>query len=203
MSVTGPLYISPPTFEDDIFALIFSAVLGLATFIQLFNLVSFTAVANLINQPYVPSLTMVARIEAEFYLNFLNVLVYAGVGLFMGGLMFVAYVGNFIDLLIMLLVIPLIGLFIYILVTTTSISLELRRESVYQFYEKYCDKDGRLLPVYLNLVYGGYEEQEENLMNEAASGEAEEKKLGRAPAPAAAPSQPSTLDIPSDPEAAP
>ena len=159
MSVTAPLYISPPSFDEDVFATIFSAVLGLATFIQLFNLVAFTAVSDLINQAYVPSLTMHARVEAEFYTTFLSYLVYTGVALFMAGLLFVAYVGSVIDLYIMLLVVPLIGLFIYILISTTRIAKDLKRESVHQFYELYCEADGKLLIQYLNLVYNDFEEQ--------------------------------------------
>lgn len=159
MSVTAPLYISPPSFDEEVFAIIFSAVLGLATFIQLFNLVAFTAVSDLINQAYEPSLTMHARVEAEFYTAFLSYLVYTGVALFMAGLLFVAYVGSVVDLYIMLLVIPLIGLFIYILISTSRIAKDLRRESVYQFYELYCEPDGKLLPQYLNLAYSDFEKQ--------------------------------------------
>jgi len=158
MSVTAPLYISPPSFDSTLFSLTYSALLGLATFIQLFNLVAFTAVANLINQPYIPSLTMMARVESEFYMSILNPLVYTGVFLFMASLLFVAYVGNVIDLYILCSVLPLIGLLIYILVKTGAVSGELRRETVFQFYEKYCEPNGKLLPVYLDMVYNDYEQ---------------------------------------------
>jgi hypothetical protein len=157
MSVTAPLFISPPEFENAWFEIIVSAVLGLATFFQLFNLVAFTALLNMINAPYVASYTMLARVEAEFYLWFLNLLVYAGVCMFMAAMLFVAYVGNVIDLYIMMPVVPLIFSFGYILYVTTATATEFRRESVYQFYERYCEYDGKLKMEFLNLVYYDYE----------------------------------------------
>jgi len=157
MSVTAPLFISPPTFENDWFQIIVSAVLGLSTFFQLFNLVAFTAVLNMINAPYTAAYTMLARVEAEFYLWFLNILVYAGVCMFMAAMLFVAYVGNVIDLYIMMPVVPLIFSFGYILYVTTATATEFRRESVYQFYERYCEYDGKLKMEFLNLVYYDYE----------------------------------------------
>ena len=160
MSVTAPLFISPPSFEDPWFQVIVSAVLGLATFFQLFNLVAFTALLNMINAPYTASYTMLARVEAEFYIWFLNILVYAGVCMFMSAMLFVAYVGNIIDLYIMMPVVPLIGLFAYILYITSVTSREFQRETVYQFYQRYCEYDGKLRPEFLDMVYKDYESLE-------------------------------------------
>ena len=136
MSVTAPLFISPPEFENDWFQIIVSAVLGLSTFFQLFNLVAFTAVLNMINAPYTAAYTMLARVEAEFYLWFLNILVYAGVCMFMAAMLFVAYVGNIIDLYIMTPVVGLLILFGYLLYITSVTGMEFRRESTFQFYER-------------------------------------------------------------------
>lgn len=160
MSVTAPLFISPPAFDNEWFNIITSAVLGLATFFQLFNLVAFTALLNMINGPYVASLTMLARVEAEFYLNFLNILVYAGVLMFMAAMLFVAYVGNVIDLYIMTPVVLLIFGFCYILYSSSWTSAEFRRESVFNFYERYCEYDGRLKTEFMNMVYADYESLE-------------------------------------------
>jgi len=64
----------------------------------------------------------------------------------------------FRDLYAMLLVVPLIGLFIYIVYATGIIGSDIKRETVYQFYERYCDAKGKLKPEYLELVYSDYEE---------------------------------------------
>jgi hypothetical protein len=94
LTVIGPSYILPPDFDNEYFGYIYTGLLGISTFVQLFNLVAFTAVGKLIDQPYVPSMTMLARVEAEFYLVLLNYFVYIGVFLFMIALLFVAYVGS-------------------------------------------------------------------------------------------------------------
>ena len=160
MSVTAPLFLSPPSFDDPCFQVIVTAVLGLATFFQLFNLVAFTALLNMINAPYTASYTMLARVEAEFYILFLNILVYAGVCMFMSAMLLVAYVGNIIDLYIMMPVVPLIGLFIYILYITSITSREFQRETVYQFYQRYCEYDGKLRSEFLDMVYSDFESME-------------------------------------------
>lgn len=162
MSVTAPLYIAPPHFDSDVFTILFSALLGLASFFQLFNLVSYMAVVALINSAYSPALIFIARVEADFYMNILNTLVYVGVLMFMIALFFCAYVGNVIDLYVMLIVLPLIVFFVYILVKTTEMSIELKRETSYQFYERFCEADGKLMPKYLNMVYKDYEDLLEN-----------------------------------------
>lgn len=107
---------------------------------------------------------MHARVEAEFYAIFLNYLIYIGVFLFITGLVVVAGVGSNTDLyVIMVITVPLIGLFVYILISTKKIGRNLQRESVYQFYEMYCDFEGRLLPQYLRLVYDDFDKQIQNL----------------------------------------
>lgn len=160
LSVTGAQYINPPNLDNDTFQIIVGALLGVATFIQLFNLVGYIAVANLINEPYTPALSMYARIEADFYMRFLSYTVYVGVGAFVSALIFIAYVGNIIDLYVMIpIVFPLIVFFCFILYTTTHIGFELRKETVYQFYEAFCEPDGRLTQKYLDIAYGDFETQ--------------------------------------------
>jgi len=91
-------YILPPEFDDDsngtLFADITTGLLGLSTFIQLFNMVGFISIVKFINQPHVPSLVMFARVEADFYLSLLGVFVYLGVAFFMAAVLVLAYVGS-------------------------------------------------------------------------------------------------------------
>lgn len=136
LAVTADAYMNPPSLDDETFQVIVGALLGVATFIQLFNLAAYIAVSNLINEPYMPSLSMFARCEADFYMRFLSYMVYLGVAAFVAALIFMAYVGNIIDLYVLLpLVLPLIVYFGIILYYTTESGAELRRETVFQFYE--------------------------------------------------------------------
>lgn len=158
LSVTGGQYLNPQDLGDDTLQTIFVALLGAATFIQLFNLVGYIAVAQLINDPYSPALSMYARVEADFYIKFLSYTVYAGVGAFLAALILVAYVGNVIDLYVMVpLVFPLIVFFCYILYQTSRTGYELRKETVYEFYEAFCEPDGRLSQRWLDIVYSDFE----------------------------------------------
>jgi len=158
LSVTGGQYLNPQDLGNDTLQTIFVALLGAATFIQLFNLVGYIAVVQLINEPYSPALSMYARVEAEFYIKFLSYTVYAGVGAFLAALILVAYVGNVIDLYVMVpLVFPLIIFFCYILYQTSRTGYELRKETVYEFYEAFCEPDGRLSQRWLDIVYNDFE----------------------------------------------
>jgi hypothetical protein len=91
-------YILPPEFDDDsngtLFADITTGLLGLSTFTQLFNMVGFISIGKFINQPHVPSMVMLARVEADFYMSLLEVTVYLGVAFFMAALLVLAYVGS-------------------------------------------------------------------------------------------------------------
>lgn len=131
LGLIGQVYLNAPKFDSDLFNIIEGALLGLSTFFQLFCLVAFMAVGNMINQPYVPSLAMYARIEAEFYMGILGVLMYAGVAFFMGSLFFVSYVGNVIDFYITLPSMLLLLVFLYIVYSTDRLSKEMRRETAF------------------------------------------------------------------------
>ena len=158
LSVTAGQYLNPQDLGDDTLQTIFVALLGAATFVQLFNLVGYIAVVQLINDPYSPALSMYARVEAEFYITFLNYMVYIGVGAFLAALILVAYVGNVIDLYVMVpIVFPLIVFFCYILYSTSRTGYELKTETVYEFYEAFCEPDGRLSQRWLDLVYNEFE----------------------------------------------
>jgi len=158
LSVTGGQYLNPQDLGDDTLQTIFVALLGAATFIQLFNLVGYIAVAQLINDPYSPALAMYARVEADFYVKFLSYTVYIGVGAFLAALILVSYVGNVIDLYVLVpIVFPLIVYFCYILYQTSHTGYELKRETVFEFYEAYCEPDGRLSQRWLDLVYDEFE----------------------------------------------
>jgi len=176
LSVTGGQYLNPQDLGDDTLQTIFGALLGVATFVQLFNLVGYIAVAQLINEPYVPSLAMYARVEADFYARFLCYTVYFGVACFLASLIMVAYVGNPIDLYIMVpIVFPLIVFFCYILYDTSRAGYELRKESVYEFYEMYCEADGKLTQRYLDIAYGDWESINKG---EGGGGKAEGSTVG-------------------------
>ncbi len=142
---------------------IFATLIGVATFINLFNLVCFTAFGNFINKPYTDNMTMVARIESEIYLVILTYLLYAGVVFLIACFFIFAFEISQFDMYVQLYSVLLIFVFCYMLYTTTTSSDEFRRETVFQFYERYCEADGQLSEYSMHLVYEDHKEMLEKI----------------------------------------
>jgi len=172
LTVDGLTYIVPPDFDDDTLADIFMILLGGATFLQLFNMIGYMVVANLVNEPYTPGTGMYARVEADFYLNFLSITVYVGILFMIGALFCVAWGGSATVLYVLApICVVIFSFFGYILYDTKAKSYELKKEAVYQFYEAFCEPDGRLSDKYLDMAYADHE----NLISES-EGEHDIKK---------------------------
>jgi len=173
LGVTASVYLSSPDLENDTSNVVLEALLGLGVFALLFHVAGSIAFSAFISSPLIMSLTMLARIESQFYLYALDTIQILSVLTFVAAMLLVAYSGSTIDFyLIASLVVPFGAIFLSILWSTWTSSVAFKTQTVYSFYEKYCDRDGRLLPVYLRLVYKDFD----NLDDEIA--EALEKKDG-------------------------
>ena len=171
LGVTASVYLESPDLGDDTYNTVLAALLGLGVFTLLFHVAGSIAFSSFISSPLVMSLTMLARIESQFYLYALDTIQMLAVLTFVAAMLLVAYSGSTVDFyLIASLVVPLGIIFLFILWSTWASSVVFKKQTVFSFYEKYCDRDGRLLPVYLRLVY----KDSDNLDDEIA--EALEKK---------------------------
>ena len=173
LGVASAVYLFNIDLGDDNYNMVLQALLGVGVFTLLFHVAGSIAFSTFISSPLIMSLTMLARIESQFYLYALDTIQILAVLTFVAAMLLVAYSGSTIDFyLIASLVVPFGAIFLSILWSTWTSSVVFKTQTVYSFYEKYCDRDGRLLPVYLRLVYKDFD----NLDDEIA--EALEKKDG-------------------------
>ena len=156
--VNGITYIVPPDFSTETLSDIFMVLIGTALFLQIFNVIGYIAIGSLINDSYTPAMSMLARVEADFYLSCLSITVYTAIACMIGAMFCVAYDGNVTVLYVLApIVVVIFSFFGYLLYDTRAKSYELKKEAVYQFYEAYCEPDGRLTEKYLNMAYDSHD----------------------------------------------
>lgn len=153
LTITGPEFISPPSFASSYMTHTFSGIMGFSAFLYLTTIILATTMSNYINKPYVPSLTMLARIEANNYIKLMSLMLYTASTAFVVAFLLVAYERSPIDFYAQLYVIAIIIFLACVIYQNVVAGLELQRESVWQFYERFCDADGRLMQKYLDSIY--------------------------------------------------
>ena len=152
LTISMPLYISPPDFSSDDIAHVFSGLIGGAAFTQLSCIIGITILSALWSRPYSPVDKMIARVESSHlfvittFVNYLSQLLTMA-AMFVAGFDR-ANIDGFVQLYAIAVVLAIFTLFVVIL----------KRGDRYQdaralaFYDKYCEASGRLRPSFIQMM---------------------------------------------------
>jgi hypothetical protein len=152
LTISMPLFINPPIFEDEGIGHLFSGVIGGAAFSQLSTIIGTTILSGLLNRPYTPVDGMVCRIESRGLYVGTTVINYISMLLTMSSMFIAGFERSLLDGYV-----QLYGGVMVIAIVITFI-LALGKGSEYQdkralvFYQKYCDDDGSLKSEYIQLI---------------------------------------------------
>jgi len=161
LTISMPLYISPPDFGDDTTAHAFSAVVGGAAFCQLGSIIGCTIASALLNRPFTGVDTMIARIEAQTLLVLDTVINYIGNLMTVSAMFIAGFARTFLDGAVQLFAVVMIISLFYIFIRSDQRGSGLQDIRILQFYTKYCDDNGRLKREYLLRIYAPKENKKE------------------------------------------
>ncbi len=154
LTISMPLYIDPPSFDDDNNAHGFSAIVGIAAFCQLGVIIACTIAAAALNRPFSGGDTMVARVQAQSLIVVINVANYISNLATVAAMFIAGFARSTLDGGIQLFAcVMIIGLFALFISSDKSGKIA-QDQRVLSFYDKYCEDNGRLKREYLLRVYG-------------------------------------------------
>lgn len=154
LTISMPLYIEPPDFPRDDQLRVFSAIIGLAAFMQLVTIIGCTIISALFNRAYSAADAMVARVKAHFILVQVNVWNYLANFATIVAMLVAGFSRSLLDGAIHLYVGLLVILLALMFVGSTKHGDVLQDVRAYQFYKGYCDPHtGRLKDDYLKRIY--------------------------------------------------
>lgn len=153
LTISMPLYIETPDFNATNITRAFSAIIGLAAFCQLAVIIGCTIVSALLNRPYTPADTMVARVQSNSLMIFVNVVNYVANFATMAAMLIAGFDRAKVDGAVQMYVGFLIFFLSFIAWKATQKGADFQDRRVLAFYEKYCDVSGRLKTEYLARVY--------------------------------------------------
>lgn len=153
LTISMPLYISPPDFNNEDTIHIFSAVVGGAAFCQLVVIISCTIMAALLNRPFSSADSMVVRVEAHTLYVTTFVMNYIANCATVSAMYVAGFDRSFEDGAI-----QLYGLVFVIIVFALFLRTDFRGKGLQDkrallFYEKYCEENGRLKKEFLRRLY--------------------------------------------------
>ena len=152
LTISMPLYISPPSFGTDEIAHVFSGMIGGAAFTQLSCIIGITILSALWNRPYCPVDRMIARVESQYlfvvttFVNYLSQLLTMA-AMFVAGFDR-AYIDGYVQLYAIVVVFGIFALFVKLL----GKGDQYQDERTLAFYDKYCEDSGRLWPKYIQMI---------------------------------------------------
>lgn len=154
LTISMPLYIEPPEFASESRLRIFSAVMGLAAFLQLITIIGCTIVSSFFNRAYADSDAMVSRVKANSILFQVNIWNYMASFATIAAMLIAGFSRSRIDGVIHLYIGVLAIVLIIMFVGSMKAGALLQDVRAFQFYQQYCDPEtGRLKDEYLKQVY--------------------------------------------------
>ena len=152
LTISMPLYISPPDFSSDDIAHVFSGMIGGAAFTQISCIIGITILSALWNRPYCPVDRMIARVESQYlfvvttFVNYLSQLL-TMVAMFVAGFDR-AGVDGYVQLYAVVLVFVIFVFFVKLMIKGD----QYQDERTLAFYDKYCEDSARLWPKYIQMI---------------------------------------------------
>jgi hypothetical protein len=153
LTISMPLYIDPPGFNEKNFDRAFSAIIGLAAFSQLTVIIGCTIISALLNRPYTTSDTMVARVQAQSLLVFVNIINYVANVATLVAMLIAGFNRSSVDGGVQMYIGALVILLAYLAHQCYAKGSRFQDGRTLAFYNKYCDDNGRLKHKYLLRVY--------------------------------------------------
>ena len=152
LTISMPLYISPPDFSSEDIAHVFSGMIGGAAFTQISCIIGITILSALWNRPYCPVDRMIARVETQYlfvtttFVNYLSQLLTMA-AMFVAGFDR-AYIDGYVQLYAIVVVFGIFALFVKLL----GKGDRYQDQRTLAFYDRYCEDSGRLWPKYIAMI---------------------------------------------------
>ena len=152
LTISIPLYINLPEFENPITARCFSGFIGFSAFCHLVVVVGNTIAASELNRPYSPVDAMIARVENQFFLVGIGIINYLAVISGIGATWIAGFnrdtTDGWVHVYIIVFVVALCHNFFFGYLRGSRY----QDSRAFRFYVKYCDFDGQLKDEYIEKI---------------------------------------------------
>jgi hypothetical protein len=154
LTISVPLYITPPALSSDDMDRVFSALIGASAFSHMSVILGLMIEETYLQRPNTQADLMLARYDSIGYDMALNVLMIFAILFFVAAMLLAGFDREFIDGIIHIYVGVVVIVLVYILIRGTGVAGDKYQDTrALQFYKVYCQKNGRLKPDYLKRVY--------------------------------------------------
>lgn len=152
LTITIPLFINVPDFDDDNYVRAFSAVVGFSAFSHILVLIGCTIQNMILNRPYSSADTLLARVETFSLFAFIVAINYVGLVCGLVATLIAGFGRSSLDGYIQLYSIGIVIYLLYLFVVTYQKGTVYQDRRIYRFYKKYCDDDGQLKDEYIERI---------------------------------------------------
>jgi len=150
LTITIPMYVSPPELSSDKNIHLFSFFVGFSAFLHLFTIIGITILSALFNRPYTEADTVLVRIENNTLFAVITTCNYISIITFIIAVLIAGFDRSSLDggvqCYILLFVIYLFHAFI----KSSKEGDNYQDARVLAFYRKYCINDGSLQKMHIN-----------------------------------------------------
>lgn len=159
LTISMPLYISPPEIDSVVTTHVFSGLIGLAAFSHIIVIVALTILSALLNRPYAASDVVVMRVKSNIHMTLAVILNYVAdiasiIAMFVAG-----FSRSKLDGLVQLYAVLLFVLVLVLFLTSMKLGDQFQDMRTLKFFQKYCDITGSLRPEYLVMIYESDKEE--------------------------------------------
>ena len=158
LTISMTLYIETPSFNKENNLRAFSAIIGLAAFCQITVIIGCTIISALLNRPYTPADTVVARVQAQALMVFVNILNYVANAATLVAMLIAGFDRSSTDGAVQTYAGLLAVVLIYMAAISFKQGAQFQDRRTLAFYDRYCDDSGRLKPEHLRRIYAKKDE---------------------------------------------
>ena len=155
LTITIPLYVSPPDLSSETYARFFSFFIGFSACLHLYTIIGITILSALFNRPYTESDTILVRIENNLQYVLITVCNYISVIACIIAVLIAGYDRSYFDGGIQSYVVVLVLVLFYSYIKSSKHGDSYQDHRVYAFYKKYCMHDGSLKQEYIAIINQG------------------------------------------------
>jgi hypothetical protein len=162
LTITIPLYVNIPDFDDDNYSHAFSAIVGFSAFSHTLVLIACTIENMVLNRPYSNADTLLTRVETFFLFGFINVVNYAGMISGLVATLIAGFGRSSLDGYVQLYSIAMCLYLFYLFTIAYQTGTVYQDRRVFKFYKKYCDDDGQLKDEYIDKIRNDLSKDEDD-----------------------------------------
>ena len=152
LTITIPLFVSPPDMSTDSNQRAFSFFVGLSATFHLYTLIGITILSGLFNRPYTEADTLIVRIENNPSFVAITACNYVSNVFCVIAVLIAGFDRSYFDGGMQSPIVVMVITLFYTFIKAYQQGNRCQDLRVYSFYKKYCMSDGRLKSEYMSIV---------------------------------------------------